>query len=122
MHQLLGKFHKCLAAFGRGIKDYTGQAITRRLGQSHIARYDGIENLIAKMRFELLAHLLLQGNAGIKHNAKQTNDFQIGVQIGMNLLDGVNQIGQTLQRKILTLHGNNHAMCCAQTIEGEHGQ
>ena len=74
------------------------------------------------MRFELFAHLLLQGNAGIKHDPKQTNDFQIGVQVGVNLLDGVDQIGQTLQRKILALHRNNHTMCCTQTIEGKHGQ
>ncbi len=79
MHQLSGKLDKCLAALGRWIKDNAGQAITRGLGQSHIARYDGVENLVAKMLFELFAHLLLQCNSRIKHDPKQTNDFQIGV-------------------------------------------
>ena len=40
----------------------------------------------------------------------------------MDLLDGVDQIGQPLQRKILALHRHNHAVGTAQTVQGEHGQ
>ena len=40
----------------------------------------------------------------------------------MHLLDGVDQIGQALQGKVLALHRHNHAVRTAQTIEREHGE
>ena len=74
------------------------------------------------MRLELFADLHLQRDAGVKHDAQQTNDFQILVQVGVHLLDGVDQVGQTFQRKVLTLHGHDHAMGRAQAVQGQHGQ
>ena len=40
----------------------------------------------------------------------------------MYLLDGVDQIGQTFQRKVLALHGHDHAMCRTQAVQCQHGQ
>ena len=74
------------------------------------------------MRLELVADLLLQGYARIEHHAKQADDLQIIIEIGLDLLDGVDQIRQAFQRKVLTLHGHDHAMGAAQTIQRQHGQ
>jgi chromosome partitioning protein len=66
--------------------------------------------------------LLLQRDARVKHDAQQTDDLQVRVQIGVNLLDGVDQICQTFQREILALHGHNHAVSAAQAVQRQHGQ
>ena len=36
--------------------------------------------------------------------------------------DGVDQIGQAFERKILALHRDEHALCAAQAVEREHGE
>ena len=74
------------------------------------------------MVFELIAHLNLQGNARIKHHAQQTNDLEVFIQVGMHLLDGVDQVCQTFEREILALHGDDHPMRCTQAIQREHGE
>ena len=74
------------------------------------------------MLFELIAHLLLQRGARVKHHAQQADDLQVRIHIGMHLLDGVHQIGQPLQRKIFALHGHDHAMRRAQPVQRQHGQ
>ncbi|MNH33414.1 hypothetical protein D3C79_939270 [compost metagenome] len=74
------------------------------------------------MVLELVADLLLQRGAGIEHDAQQADDLQIGVQIGVHLLDGVDQVGQAFEREIFALHGHDHAIGRAQAVEREHGQ
>ena len=74
------------------------------------------------MVFELIAHLLLQGDARVKHDTQEANDFEVAVEVGMHLLDGVDQIGQTFEGKVFALHGHDDAVGRTQAIEGEHGQ
>ena len=62
------------------------------------------------MRFQLVAHLLLQGDSWVKHDAQQANDFQVFVQVGVHLFDGVDQVGQALECKVFTLHGDDDAV------------
>ena len=71
------------------------------------------------MRLELLAHLLLQGDARVEHHPQHADDLQVGVEVGVHLLDCVDQIGQPLQREVLALHRHDHAVCAAQAIERE---
>ena len=116
------KGNKGLCALGRGVKHHARQTVARRLGQANVTRNDGVEHLVAKVGFELLADLLLQGDAGVEHDAQQADDGQVFVQIGMHLLDGVDQIGQAFKGKVFALHGHNNAVSAAQAIEREHGQ
>ena len=74
------------------------------------------------MRLELLADLLLQGDARVEHHAQQADQLQVAVQVGVNLLDGVGQIGQAFEREVFALHGHDHALRGAQAVEGEHAQ
>ena len=77
LNELAGEFQKGLAAFGGGVKHHAGHAVAGRFGQAHIARDHGVKHLVAKVRFELLADLVLQGDARIEHDAQQANDLQI---------------------------------------------
>ena len=74
------------------------------------------------MRTELLADLLLQGDARVEHHSQQADDQQIGVEIRVHLFDGVDQVGQSFQRKVLALHGHQHAVRGAQAVQREHAQ
>jgi hypothetical protein len=66
--------------------------------------------------------LLLQRDAGIEHHAQQADDLQFAVEVGVHLLDGVDQIGQAFEREILALHRHDHAVRRAKAVEGEHAQ
>ena len=74
------------------------------------------------MRCQLIAHLLLQSNARVKHHAQQANDAQVVVEVGLHLLDGVDQIGQPFQSKVFALHGHDHTIGAAKAVECQHGQ
>ena len=74
------------------------------------------------MLLELLTDLLLQGDARVKHDTQQANDLQVAVEVGMHLLDGVHQVGDTFQRKVFALHRHDHAVRGAQAVEREHRQ
>ena len=72
------------------------------------------------MRLELFAHLLLQGDARVEHHAQKADDGQLLVQVGMHLLDGIDQVGQPFERKIFTLHRHDHAVGATQAVQGQH--
>ena len=91
---LFGKADERLRALGGRVKRHAGQAITGRFRQTHVAWNHGVEYLVAKMVLQLLTHLLLQGDAWVKHHTQETDDLQVRVQIGVHLFDGVDQIGQ----------------------------
>ena len=74
------------------------------------------------MRLELLADLLLQGDARVVHDAQQANHGQLLVHVGAHLFDGVHQIGQAFESEILTLHRHDDAMGATQAVEREHRQ
>src|SRR5690606_7007066 len=99
-----------------------GQAVAGRLGQAHIARYDSLEYAVAEVRFYLCGHLLLQGHARIEHNAQQSYQLQVRIDVAMHALDGVDEVGQAFQCKIFTLHGNDHTVRRRQAIERQQGQ
>ena len=44
------------------------------------------------------------------------------LRLAWNLLDGVDQVGEALERIVLALHRNDHAMRRAQTVQGQHRQ
>ncbi len=74
------------------------------------------------MRLELVADLLLQGDAGVEHHAQQADQAQVAVEVGVHLADGVGQVGQAFEREVLALHGHDHALGGAQAVEREHAQ
>ncbi len=74
------------------------------------------------MRLELLAHLGLQGDAGIEHDAQDADDFERGVEVGVNLLDGIDQVRQALEGEIFALHGHHHAVGTGQSVQGEQAE
>jgi hypothetical protein len=44
------------------------------------------------------------------------------VQVGVHLLDRVDQVGQAFERVVLALHRDDHAVRRAQAVQGQHRQ
>mmetsp|Transcript_647 Transcript_647/g.1346 ORF Transcript_647/g.1346 Transcript_647/m.1346 type:complete len:319 (-) Transcript_647:392-1348(-) len=122
LHHLLGEVDKRLSALGGRVEHHAGQAVAGRLGQAHIAGDDGVEHLVAEVGLELVADLLLQRDARVEHHAQQADDLQVRVQVGVDLLDGVDQVGQAFEGEVLALHRHDHAVGAAQAVEREHRQ
>lgn len=59
LDHLVREVDKGVTALRGWIKDHAGQTIARRLCQTHVARNHSAEHFVAKVVFELLAHLLL---------------------------------------------------------------
>ena len=80
------------------------------------------KSLSPKCCFQLIRYLLLQRDARIEHDAQQSDHLQVAVEIRVNLLDRVDQIGQAFEREILALHRDDHAVGGAQTVQREQRQ
>src|SRR5476649_794438 len=65
-----------LRATRRPVKHDTRQTVTRRFGQTDIAGNDDVEELVTEMLLQLIRYLLLQRNAGIEHDAQQSDHLQ----------------------------------------------
>src|SRR5438128_1578355 len=64
-HHLFRELDEGLSSLGLRIEHDAGQAVAGRLCEPDIARNDGIEHLLAEVRLQLLADLLLQRNARV---------------------------------------------------------
>ena len=60
--------------------------------------------------------------SGIYHGEKDAFDSQLRIDLSANLVDGTQQLLQTLCGKILGLHRNQCVLCSCQCIDGKHSQ
>ena len=114
--------HVGLGTLARAVVDDAGQAVARRLGKPHVARNDGLEDLVAEMLLKLRAHLLLERDARVEHHAQKRHDAQVLVLLGTNALDAAHEVGKPLERIVFALHRNDDAVSRAQRVERQHRQ
>ena len=74
------------------------------------------------MLLELVRDLLLERHARIEHDSQQADHLELAIEVGVYALDRVDQIRQTLEREVLALHGDHHAVGRAQAVERKHRQ
>jgi len=81
------------------------------------------KTLSAEVRLELRRDLLLQRHARVEHHPQQADDLQAGVQVGVDPLDGVDQIGEPFEReKYSHLHRDDHAVRAAQAVDRQQAE
>ena len=122
LHHLARELDEGLRALRCRVEHHAGLAVAGRFGQAHVARDHGVEHLVAEVRLELLADLLLQRDARVEHHPQQADDLQLAVQVGVHLLDGVDQVGQAFEREVFALHRHDHAVRAAQAVQREQAQ
>ena len=69
-----------------------------------------------------IANLLSVVGAVVGHGQQNTLDFQLGVDLPPDLLDGLQKLFQTFCGKVLCLHRNQGSVCHRQCVDGEHPQ
>ena len=74
------------------------------------------------MLLHLGHHLQAQVGAAVQHRQQHALDVQAGVQRLFHPLDGLHQAGHTLQRVILALDGDHHAIRGSEGIDRQQGQ
>ena len=74
------------------------------------------------MRAQLLAHLLLQGDARVEHHPQQPDELQVGVQVACTCLMVFTRSDRPSEREVFALHRHDHAMGAAQAVEREQAQ
>ena len=74
------------------------------------------------MLLQLRGDIVGQADARIVHGPQQPLDLQRRVEQLADALDAVHQVGQPLQRVVLALHGDDHAVGGGQRVDGEHRQ
>ena len=86
----------CPAA--EGIEHHTGQARSWGFGQAHVARDHGVEHLVAKVAFSCSLTCCCSVMRG--SNITRSRPMTAGrVEVGVHLLDGVDQIGRPSSAK-----------------------
>src|SRR5664279_867673 len=109
-------------ALGARIEYHPGQPVARGLRQADVARNDSVEDLVAEVRLQLVADLRLQSDARVEHHAQDADDLERRVEVCMDLLDRVDEIGQSLESEVFALHRHDHAVRAGQAVQREQAE
>ena len=74
------------------------------------------------MLFQLGRDLLRQRDPAVVHHAQDAHDLDLRIEVGVHFPDGSHQVAQTLQRVVLALHRDDHALGSAQAVQGQQRQ
>ena len=95
-------------------------AETGRLREANISRYDRTKHAAIKMLYQLHRHFIRKIVARIEHRSQDSEHFETRIHRVANLFDRIEQRAQSFERVILALHGNQHAICRSQRVNGQH--
>ena len=93
----------CSAALG--VVEKRRQPVARSLAQTDIARNDRVEHHFGKMPLQLFIYLICETQTGIVHRKQESFDFERRVETAFDDSDGVEELADTLESKILGLDG-----------------
>ena len=78
--------------------------MTGSFAQLHVALNNRLEHQRLKMSSHLLVNLVCQTQTAVVHRQEEALYLQFRIQLRFDNLDCVQQLADTLQREILTLH------------------
>ena len=87
-----------------------GFAVARRLGQAHVARDHGLVDLFAEEFAHLVHDLIGQLRAPVIHGHDDALYAQLRIEALVAHFDAAHEIGDALERVILALHRDEHAV------------
>ena len=89
------------------------------LAEAHIPGDHRAVDLPREEPLDLLRHLNRQIGPAVKHGQQHPLQLQLGIQCPPDRPDGVHQVTEPLQGKILALHRHQGAVCGAEAVEGQ---
>src|SRR5438046_10389573 len=94
-------------------------AMTGRLGEPHVPRYDSLENLPGEIALDLVPDLERETRPTIEHRQDDSIDPEAGIEPLPNQLHGLEQVSEPLERIELALKRNDHPIGSDQGIDGQ---
>src|SRR6201993_3525511 len=94
-------------------------SMTGRLRQPDVARDRRRAQLLPEIFLELRHDLLRQAGAIVKHGEHHALDRELRVERRADALDRVEQLADTLERKVLRLHRNQYRVARNQGVESQ---
>ena len=117
----LGQREVALAALRADVVEQDRLAVAGRLGEPHVAGDDGLEDLVVEGPPDLVGHLVGQV-VGRVHGEDDPVHLEVGVGRGLDELDGLQDVGEPLQRVVLALERDHHALGGDQAVEREEAE
>src|SRR3990172_7064004 len=97
-------------------------AVARRLGETHIAGDDGIEDLTREVAMDLVANLEREAGPAVEHRQHDALDFEPGVQALAHELDGLEQVSEPLEGVELALERHQDPVGGHQGIDRQEAE
>ena len=116
---LLGQREVVACSCRVGIVEYDRQSVAWALAKLDVALDDGLENEFLEVTFHLVVDLVGQSEAAVIHGQEEPFYLESWVELALNDLDGVEQLANSLECEVLTLHGNDDRIGCCQCIHGD---
>src|SRR4030095_8203854 len=93
-----------------GIVKSSGHAVAWRLTEFHVARDDGVENFLFKELQNIGGDERPKIGPVVVHRQKPPVDLERGIQPAANPPHRAYQIGESLEREVLTMQWNEHGV------------
>src|SRR6201987_5386432 len=97
-------------------------AVTGRLRDLHAARDPGAQYLRPEVAADFVGHLIGELGPAVVHGQDDRADVQAGVQMDLDHLDVVHQLGHSLQRVVLALGRDQYLGSGDQRVDGQQAQ
>src|SRR5437868_15279801 len=94
-------------------------AMTGRLSEPDVPRYDSLEDLPGEITLDLVPDLERETRPAIKHRQDDSIDPEAGIEPLPNQLHGLEQMSEPFESIELALKRNDHPIGGDQGIDGE---
>lgn len=91
--------------------------MTRCLAQPYISGNHGREKLTAKKALQILHYLIREVGPLVVHCEERALDFQVRVTHPADLANGFQKLGNSFQREILALNGNQNRVSRDKSVD-----
>ena len=98
------------------------QTVAGALRELHVALDHGFEDQFLEMTLHLIIDLVGKSQSAVVHSQQEALDFELRVELALDDLNSIEELTDTLQRKVLALHRNDHRVGCRQGIDGNQPQ
>ena len=105
-----------------GIVEQSWQTVARCLTQLDIALDDGLEDQVFEVLLDLLIDLIVEPSTAIVHGHQEAFDLQPCIETLADDTDGIQELRDPLEGEVLALHGDEHGVCCYESIDGDQAE
>src|ERR1700730_12985765 len=118
-YNLLGELGITLSALTMDIIENNRLTETWRLRQSYVSRNHALEDLRTKKAAQIRCDLPRESGALIVHCEQNAFDLQTWIERAADSHQGIKQFGNTFQRQVFALNGNQHSVRGNQGIQSQ---